>query len=119
MAGVKGKAGRKPGTPNKKTDELYETAKRCGIDIFETLCLFAKGDWKTLGYKNEGSKVGKQGDAYILVEYTISPELRLHAAKEAAKYLYPQRKALDLGVLNPTDQGSDLHFNVNLNGIVK
>lgn len=73
--------GRAKGTPNKKTQELHDIAERCGVNIFEGLCRIAAGDYKSLGYENE--------------RY-ITPELRFQAMKEAAKYLYPQRKAVEL-----------------------
>lgn len=87
--------GRKKGTPNKKVRRADEIAERLGIDPFEILLRFAGGDWKGLGYE-EGSKeiVTQSGDA-IQVD-VIGPELRQKAAKEAAKYIYPQRKAIEV-----------------------
>jgi len=86
--------GRQKGTPNKKTNELFEIADRIGVNPFEVMCMFAAKDWKGLGYSSEyETKVTKDGGT-LEVE-RIGPDLRIHAAKEAAKYLYPQRKAVE------------------------
>lgn len=88
-------AGRKAGTPNKQTQNLFEIADKVGVSPFEVMCMFAAKDWKGLGYSSEyETRVLKDGGT-IEVD-RIGPELRLHAAKEAAKYLYPQRKALEV-----------------------
>jgi len=87
--------GRKKGTPNRDTQTLAEKAKEIGADPFETLILFAKGDWSALGYDSEYQiKVTKGGET--VNEFTISPELRKSAASDACQYLYPKRKALEV-----------------------
>lgn len=94
--------GRVKGTPNKKTQELHDIAAQVGVCPFEVLCLFAAEDWKGLGWTSATvTRVLKDGGT-IEVE-RISPETRLNAAKEAAKYLYPQRKAVE--VSNAEDEG--------------
>lgn len=85
MPFVKGQArfptsGKKKGTKNKKTQSLIDKAEVLGVDPFEVLLLFAKNDWRSLGYH----------------EPLIDPDTRVHAAKEACKYLYSQRKAIDV-----------------------
>lgn len=87
--------GRQKGTVNKKTQELQEIADKLNCNPFEILAHFANGDWKSLGYKAEERTVGytKQGDP--IKEETIPPRLRCDAAKEAAGYLYPKRKAIE------------------------
>lgn len=77
---------RTKGSINKKLENLADTAERIGVDIFEVLCLFAKGDHKALGLKDP-----------------LTPDTRLHAVKEAAKYLYSQRRAVELS--NSEDTG--------------
>lgn len=72
-------SGRKAGTPNKSAVDLQEIADRIGVNIFEVLCLIAKGDMAALGEEKK-----------------IDINARLGAAKEAAKYLYSQRKAVEL-----------------------
>lgn len=68
-------------------------AKRLEIDPFEVLILFAGGRWKELGYKSE--TVTKFFGENMSEEYTITPELRMHAASKACEYLYPKRKAIE------------------------
>lgn len=83
MAGLgrrDGVSGRRKGSPNKKTLALMEKAQALGIDPFEILLLFAKGDCVALGYP-PGS---------------IDPVSRLKAASDACQYLYPKRKAIQL-----------------------
>lgn len=88
-------AGRKAGTPNKKTQKLHEIADQLGVSPFEVLLLVVKADWKALGYSTATiSRVLKDGS--VFEEERISLETRLAAAKETAKYLYPQRKAVEL-----------------------
>lgn len=69
----------------KKDRSVEETAERLGCDPFEVLCLFAKGDKKTLGVKQ------------------VTASMRLAAAKEACKYLYSQKRAVE--ITNPDGTG--------------
>ena len=86
------------GTKNKKTFQAEELAKELGVDPLEILLLTAKGDWKALGYdssviiceKEEGNGRGQ------FMKYTISPELRAQCAKDACKYLYSQKQAMQV-----------------------
>lgn len=87
--------GRKKGTPNKDKADLAGLAEKLNVSPFEILLRICKGDWKGLGYDNEVYVMeGPQGATKI--GYTISPEMRLTAAKEASKYLYAQKKALEV-----------------------
>jgi hypothetical protein len=86
-------SGRKPGTPNKKTQELRDLADKLGVNPFEILLHFAKGNWEALGY--EGPTVTKVTQGGVVVEDRISPELRSSSAREACKYLFPQLKAVE------------------------
>lgn len=61
-------AGRKAGTPNKKTQALLDKCIEKGIDPFEALLEFCKH---------------------------ADPNLRFSAIKEACSYLYPKRKPVD------------------------
>lgn len=89
------KAGRKKGSVNKKTHEARELADRLGVDPLEILFHFASRNWKALGYSSEyQTKVLKDGGT-LEVE-RITPEMRLNAAKEAVRYVYPQTKAVEL-----------------------
>lgn len=62
-------AGRKKGTPNKSTQDLFEKCRSKGIDVFEALLDIAINSPKE--------------------------DNRLHALKDLANYLYPKRKALE------------------------
>lgn len=87
--------GRAKGTPNKRTQHLLDKAEELGVDPFEVVLLFAKGDWRALGYKSEYQEKSAGGGA-TYKELTITPELRQKSAADACKYLYPQRKAVDV-----------------------
>lgn len=94
-------SGRKKGTPNKKTVEAQHIAERVGVDPFELLLLFAKNDWKKLGYpRSTITKYSAGGDAYE--EDVISPELRQNSAGKAVEYLYPRRKAIEQSITDNT-----------------
>ncbi len=61
--------GRQKGSPNKKTQDLFEKCENAGVDVFDSL-----------------------------LEYVTQPstlELRFAALKELCQYLYPKRKALE------------------------
>lgn len=94
MPFVKGNPGKKKGTKNIKTRAVEETAARLGIDLFETLCLFAKGDWKALGYTNE-TYVKETAKGEFTLGYTITPEMRLNAAKDAVRYVYAPKRSTE------------------------
>jgi hypothetical protein len=87
-------AGRKKGTPNKLTQDLMSKCEELGVDPFEVLLHFAKGDWKTLGYDTE-TRLVSASEFGEITEYTITPELRAKAAKDACEYLFPKRKAVE------------------------
>jgi hypothetical protein len=85
--------GRQKGTVNKSTQNLMDIADRIGVSPFEVLCMIAKADWQGLGYDNP-TYLKAAGENMIEVD-RITLESRLNAAKEASKYLYPQRKAVE------------------------
>ncbi|MBS4760961.1 MAG: hypothetical protein KHX03_09720 [Clostridium sp.] len=63
-------SGRKKGTPNKKTAEIFERLK--GVDIV--------------------------GELLAIARTTEKDELKVAVYKELMKYVYPQRKAVALGI---------------------
>lgn len=73
--------GRKKGTPNKVNRTLAEKAAELGCDPFEILCHFAMNNFRALGYSRKDS---------------IDPKLRKSAAADAAEYLYPKRRAIEM-----------------------
>lgn len=89
-------SGRKKGTPNKVTAACRELADRLGVSPFEVLLHFAAGDWQALGYETATQRrVNAHG---MWEEFRIDPATRMKAAAEASKYLYPQRKSMQLDV---------------------
>lgn len=95
MGFKKGNKGKPKGAKNKSTQLVEETAARLGLDPFEILCLFAKGDWKALGYDAEMYFVEKAEGA-VTGHYVVTSEMRLKAAQEACKYLYSTKKAVEI-----------------------
>jgi len=75
--------GRKLGTPNKNSHALSERLERLGCDPIEGL-------------------------AKIALDPATKPELKVLCFAELAQYVYPKRKAVDLG-LNEGTRVSALH----------
>lgn len=86
--------GRAKGTPNKNSIPLKEKAEELGVDPFEILLLFAKEDWKRLGY-DARTKVSFTNAGIEFEEYIIKPEMRMKAAAEACQYIHAKRKAIE------------------------
>lgn len=72
--------GRSKGTPNASSLDVRAIAERIGVDPFEIMCMVAKGDYSGLGYETD----------------IISLDQRIGCAIQASKYLYQQRKAVEL-----------------------
>jgi hypothetical protein len=89
--------GRPKGSPNKVQKLARDIAQQMGVDPLKILLHFAAGDWEGLGYK-QGHKLTQFGEQDV-----ISPELRLSAAREAVRYVYPALKQVDLA--NKDDDG--------------
>lgn len=87
--------GREKGTPNKDTAELQEICKRLKCSPFEVTILFAKGDWKALGYEAE-KYVSSESEKATTYKYTIDPSVRAKCASDACQYLYAKRKAVEV-----------------------
>ena len=107
MANPLGIGGRKKGTPNKNRQVLLDKAKELGVDPFQILLLFAKGDWKALGYDSAETVTAITKDGQKIFADRISPELRQKSAKDASEYLYPKRKAVEL----TGEDGGPVDFN--------
>lgn len=101
-------SGRKKGTVNKNSAPLRAKAEELGIDPFEVLLYFVAGDWEKLGYDSRMEVVGYSQYGDEIEDYTITPELRQKAAKDACEYLYPKLKATEHSGPN----GSDLPASV-------
>lgn len=87
--------GRQKGTPNKDVLGLEERAKALGVDVFEVLVHFVSGNYKALGYDNEIFVIETAKGEHKL-GYVITPDMRLKASTELMKYIYPQKKAMEL-----------------------
>jgi hypothetical protein len=87
--------GRTKGSLNKRTFQLKEHIKSLGCDPLDVLVLFAKGDWRALGYESATvTKVTAQGEV-IQVE-RITTDNRIAAAKEAAQYIYAKLRSIEV-----------------------
>lgn len=87
--------GRSKGVPNKDSLGLEERAHARGVDIFQVALDFVTGNYKALGYENECYFMEKP-DGAVKMGYTITPEMRLKACEFLMKYVYPQKKALEI-----------------------
>lgn len=99
MSGTK-TGGRQKGTPNKRSTKAMKLAEELGVDPLKVILLFVKGDWEALGLDEFEMKVTKDGSFPVR---TITADMRLNAARDAAKYIYPQLKALELSVDSDED----------------
>lgn len=89
-------AGRKKGTPNKRTWEARAIAERLGFCPVEQLVAWAQGDWKKLGYPGPTKiVVTKDGDRVEVDR--IDEQLRQKSARDLVPYLLPQLKSIELG----------------------
>ena len=89
------KAGRKKGTKNKFTFNAEMLARDLGIDPLEICIHIAAGNWEEAGFKEEFIFVEKP-DGAVTARPCIMPEMRLAAAKEAARYMYSTKQAVQL-----------------------
>lgn len=96
--------GRSKGTPNKTHANVEEIARATGIDPFHVLMMVVANDWEGLGYdKPTTTQMLKDGGTIEVDRITL--DHRVNAAKEASKYLYAQRKAIELAGPNGSEVG--------------
>lgn len=88
--------GRPKGRKNFRTILVEETAMKLKCDPFKVLCLFTNNDWKALGYDSSVEVKESQDGKSTFLKHTISPELRAACAKDACKYLYSQKQAVEV-----------------------
>lgn len=84
--------GRQKGTPNKRTLMVKQMADDMAVDPLKILLMFANGDWEGLGYDSSIYVKENEDGSSTSLGYTIPPELRCSAAKEATQYLYAKKK---------------------------
>lgn len=81
------------GIPNKVTKLARDIAAEVGVDPLRILLSFASDNWKALGYESPKLlKITADGGHEV---DRISAELRMQAAREACKYIYPTQKAVE------------------------
>lgn len=89
------KGGREKGTPNKKTEWIFELCQKNNFDPIQALIDVAKNNWEALGYS--GPEIEKQGFQGVMVlEPVISMDHRIDAMKTLTSYMYPKRKAVEI-----------------------
>jgi hypothetical protein len=89
-------SGRKPGTPNKRNQEIYELAEELKCNPAKILMLIALGDNATLN-----------------TDEAIDLDKRMAAAKELMPYLYGKRKPIDSDGNDQGDPFNDLLAAIN------
>jgi hypothetical protein len=81
MKGLK-TGGRTKGTPNKRSLQVEEMAAQYKLDPFDFLMKVVNNDWEGIGVEPD----------------KITTDHRIQAAKFASKYLYSEKKPLELDV---------------------
>jgi hypothetical protein len=98
--------GRPKGSKTRIVQLADDLVTKLDVDPLEVLMLFAKGDWEALGYDSkETICYNSAGQEYS--KLTVTPEMRVSAAREAVKYIYCQRKAVEL-----SNQGESEGFRI-------
>lgn len=90
--------GRSKGTPNKKTKELMELIG--DFSPVPGLIAICNRDFKFLGI--EEYVLIEKAEGEVKAQPTITVDLQLQAMKELMKYMYPQKKAMEIS--NPEGQ---------------
>jgi hypothetical protein len=85
--------GRPKGAKNIRTFKVEEIASRYALDPFEVLMQIAVGDWKKLGFDAK-TKTTFTPQGIEIEEDNVPLAQRCNAAKEAVKYLYPQKREI-------------------------
>lgn len=85
--------GRPKGCKNKRSFIAEIIASKYELDPFEVLMQIAAGDWETLGFKTRTRPVFT-AQGIEMEEDNVPLAQRCIAAKEAVKYLYPQKKQI-------------------------
>jgi hypothetical protein len=87
--------GRPKGAKNIRSFDAEILAARLGINPLEIVMKFAAGDWKGLGYESDRYEI-ETPSGNIKQVFVITPNMRLDASKEASKYLFSQKKSIEL-----------------------
>lgn len=105
-------AGNPKGNKIKRSKEAEEVAERLGVNPFELLLLYAKGDFETLGLP-QYTTVSVTKDGEPIDKLTIGAELRQKSAKDACDYLFPKLKSIEHTGQNGADLFSKLLSEIN------
>lgn len=95
MAKGRKTGGRVKGSITKRSFIAEEIASRFDLDPIEVLLMVSSGDWKGLGF-DAPAKISYTSAGIEFEEPNIKLSDRVQAAKEVAKYLYPQRQSVAL-----------------------
>lgn len=98
LPGHKKEGGRAKGTPNKKTKELMELIG--DFSPVPGLIAICERDYKALGI--EEFIFVEKAEGEVKAQPTITVDLQMQAMKELMKYMYPQKRAVELS--NPEGQ---------------
>ena len=92
------KIGRPKGSKNIRSFHAEELARRLDVDPLEILLRVAAGDWAFFGFENQNKVIigEKAGIEFSIEEPNIKITDRVQAAKDASKYLYSQKHAVDV-----------------------
>ena len=100
--------GRPKGSKNKHNKNVDEIAARYNLQPFDVLMMVAAGDWKGLGY-DAPTRTSFAASGIEFEEPVIKISDRIHAAKEASKYLYSAKQSISIDV-NQIHKMSDDEF---------
>jgi len=98
----------------RKGKDLIQLADEIGVSPFEILLHAAAGNWRELGLA--GPTITKFGPNGSYEVEALPIELRIHAAKEAAQYLHPKKKAIEH---SGSDEGPPVQFQGSLIDLIK
>jgi hypothetical protein len=91
----KGNPGKPKGAKNKHSFNAEEIANKFDLEPLEVLMMICAGDWNGLGF-NEKTKTSFTNAGIEFEEDHVKLEQRISAAKEASKYLYSAKQAVEV-----------------------
>jgi hypothetical protein len=87
--------GRPKGAKNKHTFQVEEIAHKFDVEPFEIMMRIAVGDWKFFGFDG-ATKITYTMNGIEVEELNIPMKERAQMAKEASKYLYSAKQAIEV-----------------------
>lgn len=102
--------------PRRTGKDLQAIADDLGISPFEILLHAAAGNYEQLGYSAPTiERMTPDGDKYL--ENILPCSLRIAAAKEAAQYLHPKKRAIEHS--GNADEPINLNFEGSILDLIK